>query len=814
MAKRPTIIPYGHQWIDEKDIKEVVKVLKSDWLTQGPKVETFEKAVAKYCGAKYGVAVSSGTAGLHSAFVAAGINTGDEIITTPLTFAATANTMVFCQAKPIFVDVEADTLNINPEFVEGLITKKTKAIVPVDFAGHPAEYDKILKIAKKHNLLVIEDACHALGAEYKNKKIGSLADMTVLSFHPVKHITSVTYDTPVLIKIDGITKLVRIGQLMDFMINSYWEPDGYECLAFNRNGKISWQKVKAFIKHDTHTEILKINLEKGREVEITKSHSVFTIKNNKVKEILGRNLKIGDYLIVPRKLPIPNSLIQEIDVLNYIKRDNIKYNQKKIILKSNKQGGGGGKPINRKIKINEELCKLLGYFVAEGSYNLDKIGGGLRFTFGLHEKNTFVKEVKKIFRSIWPNFRVNIIQDKKNHKCTVLCGGLLHSDLFKNIACGKNVYDKGIPDIIWETNDKNKLSFIEGLINGDGHERIINGSRSRKLKVASENLANGLHYLLLTLGIQSRLEKEKYYSKKGKLCYSYVCEILGFDKQITAKENSIPVEFLSLNNKSSWHQKNRIRHKKSISIKTLKSWLNNQEINCPKFLLEDIAVLKIKKIGKRILHDFVYDFEVKGLQNFIGGYGAICLHNTGEGGMALTNNKDFYEKLKVFRHHGIIKKPQKGKWYYEIENPGFNYRLTDFQCALGLSQLKKIDKFIKRRREIVEKYNKAFSKIKEIIIPIEKEYARSSWHIYPVQLKTGDRRKVFDALQKQGIGCQVHYMPLHLHPFYRNKFGYKRGDFPEAEKYYERAITLPLFPKMTEKDIGKVIKIFKKVISN
>jgi UDP-4-amino-4,6-dideoxy-N-acetyl-beta-L-altrosamine transaminase len=373
MAKKQ-IIPYGHQWLDNKDIKEVVKVLKSDWLTQGPMVEKFEKAVAKYCRAKYGVAFSSGTSALHSAFVAAGIKTGDEAITTPLTFVATSNMLVFCGARPVFIDIKEDTLNIDPEKIKEKINKKTKAIVTVDFAGNPCEYEKILKLARKNNLLVIEDACHALGAEYKKKKIGSFSDMTILSFHPVKHIT------------------------------------------------------------------------------------------------------------------------------------------------------------------------------------------------------------------------------------------------------------------------------------------------------------------------------------------------------------------------------------------------------------------------------------------------------TGEGGMVLTNNKNFYEKLKIFRNHGIIRKPEEGKWYYEIEEPAFNYRISDIQCALGISQLKKISKFLKRRREIAAIYKKAFKNSEEIILPVEKDYAKSAWHIYPVQFKTADRRKIFEELQKQGIGVQVHYMPLHLHPFYRKKFGYKKGDFPLAEKYYKRVITLPLFPKMTNKDIQYVINSIKKII--
>ncbi len=190
---------------------------------------------------------------------------------------------------------------------------------------------------------------------------------------------------------------------------------------------------------------------------------------------------------------------------------------------------------------------------------------------------------------------------------------------------------------------------------------------------------------------------------------------------------------------------------------------------------------------------------------------------TGEGGAVLTNNKDFYEKLKILRHHGIVKKPEKGGWYYEIESPGHNYRITDFQCALGLSQLKKIDKFIKRRREIVAEYNGAFKNIKEIITPTERNYVKSAWHIYVIQLcldrlKVG-RREIFKELQEQGLGVQVHYIPLHLQPFYREKFGYKIGDFPIAEKYYERALTLPLFPKMNDKEIERVIKTVKKVIN-
>ena len=372
-------LPYGHQAIDGSDIASVASVLKSDWITQGPVVDQFERSVATYCNVRYAVAFSSGTAALHAAYAAGGIEPGDEVITTPMTFAATASAIVYCGGKPVFADIQKDTLNISPAEIKKKITKRTKAIAVVDFAGHPADLDAIRKIAKEHNLLIIEDAAHALGSEYKGKKVGSLSDMTIFSFHPVKAIT------------------------------------------------------------------------------------------------------------------------------------------------------------------------------------------------------------------------------------------------------------------------------------------------------------------------------------------------------------------------------------------------------------------------------------------------------TGEGGMVVTNRKDFYEKLKIFRSHGIIKRPEKGAWYYEIETLGNNYRITDFQCALGLNQMKKLKKFIQRRREIVQQYNKAFRSMREIVAPVEKAYAKSAYHIYVIRLRLErllkGRREVFDALRKKGLGVQVHYVPVHFHPFYKKTFGYKQGDFPEAEAYYNEAITLPLFPAMTSAQVKSVVRTVQEVIS-
>ncbi|MBU7045684.1 MAG: UDP-4-amino-4,6-dideoxy-N-acetyl-beta-L-altrosamine transaminase [Theionarchaea archaeon] len=183
-------IPYGRQSIDDEDIEEVVKILKSDWITTGPTVAKFEEAVCKMIGCPYAVAVNSGTSALDIAVQSLGIPTGSEIITTPFTFAATSNSILYNGLKPVFADIYKDTRNINPDEIRKKVTEKTKAISYVDYAGHPAAIDEICEIAQEYDLFLIEDASHAMGAEYKGKKIGNIADVTIFSFHPVKHITT------------------------------------------------------------------------------------------------------------------------------------------------------------------------------------------------------------------------------------------------------------------------------------------------------------------------------------------------------------------------------------------------------------------------------------------------------------------------------------------------------------------------------------------------------------------------------------------------------------------------------------------------
>jgi len=381
-------INYGRQWIDASDKKAVLDVLSSDLIAQGPKVEKFEKELCKLTGAKYCVVVSNGTAALHLATLALDIKKGSEGITSPITFVASANCMLYADIKPVFADINAETYNIDPEEISKKINEKTKLIIPVHFAGQPCDIKKISQIAKKNDLYLIEDAAHAIGSKYPDgSNVGNCkySDLTTFSFHPVKTIT------------------------------------------------------------------------------------------------------------------------------------------------------------------------------------------------------------------------------------------------------------------------------------------------------------------------------------------------------------------------------------------------------------------------------------------------------TGEGGAITTNNKGLYQKLLLLRSHGITKVPKEfsqnpGPWYYEMQELGFNYRLTDIQAALGISQLKKLNKFIIKRRKIVKKYNQALSLTPNVIIPFEKLENYSAFHLYVLQIdfeKIGKSRKeVMEKLAKLGIGTQVHYIPVHLQPYYRKNFDYKKGDLPVAEKYYEKCLSLPLYPKMTEADVNYVVQNVKEILKS
>ncbi len=190
MKQVKPFIPYGHQIIEDEDIDAVVKCLRSEWLTTGPLVKEFEGALASFCGVRYAVTLSSGTASLHALINAMSIERGDKVIVPAITFVATANAVLFQGATPIIADIDPNTLLIDPKDVERKITDRTKAVIAVDYAGQPCDYDELLTICNKYNIYLISDACHALGAQYRGNYMGTFGKGAVFSFHPVKHITT------------------------------------------------------------------------------------------------------------------------------------------------------------------------------------------------------------------------------------------------------------------------------------------------------------------------------------------------------------------------------------------------------------------------------------------------------------------------------------------------------------------------------------------------------------------------------------------------------------------------------------------------
>lgn len=265
-------IYYGHQYIDEKDIEAVIKVMKSDFLTCGPEIGRLEEKLCSLTGAKYAVAVSSGTAALHAACFAAGISDGDEVITTPITFAASANCVLYCGGKPVFADINPGTYNISPVEIEREITAETKAVIAVDYTGQAANLQEIQALCRANQLVFIEDAAHSIGTVYNGQAVGSIADMTTFSFHPVKTITGGEggailtdseeyYQKLLLFRTHGIT---RNAALMNK------EPDGawyYQQLDLGYNYRMTDMQA-ALIS----SQLDKLDMFKKRRTEIVKMY--------------------------------------------------------------------------------------------------------------------------------------------------------------------------------------------------------------------------------------------------------------------------------------------------------------------------------------------------------------------------------------------------------------------------------------------------------------------------------------------------------------------------------------------------------------
>lgn len=323
---RKSYLPYGKQSIDEDDIKAVVDVLKSDYLTTGPKLLEFEESLKSYIGSKYALALQNGTASLHIAVMALNLDKGDEIITTPMTFAASSNSILYCGLKPVFVDINKENYNIDVDLIESKITKQTKAIIPVDFTGQVVDMDKIMFIADKYNLKIIEDAAHSIGTKYKGNMVGNLAHMTTFSFHPVKTITTgeggaITtnckefYEKLLLFRTHGITR--DINMLNNKALGSWY----YEQLMLGYNYRITDLQCALGI-----SQLSKIDKFINRRKQIVK------IYNNELSKIDGVILQKEEsfsdtcnhlYII---KLKLDMLSVSRDEIFNALKAENIGVN--------------------------------------------------------------------------------------------------------------------------------------------------------------------------------------------------------------------------------------------------------------------------------------------------------------------------------------------------------------------------------------------------------------------------------------------------------------------------------------------------------
>ena len=280
---REDFLPYGAQWFDDKEISEVIDSLKSNWITTGPKMRFFEDKFKSIIGSKYAIAVNSGTAALHISTSSINIQHGDEVITTPFTFVASANCVVYRGGIPIFADIKKDTYNIDPSEIKRKLTPKTKAIIPVHFAGQPCDMDEIIEIANENNLFIIEDAAHAIDAEYKNKKIGNISDLTTFSFHPVKNITTAEggmvttnddelYNKLLMFRTHGISKdaVKRFGKSGDFYYDMQYLGFRYNLSELHASlGIHQLNKLEAFQKRRRKiTKIYNQELKNIKEITI------------------------------------------------------------------------------------------------------------------------------------------------------------------------------------------------------------------------------------------------------------------------------------------------------------------------------------------------------------------------------------------------------------------------------------------------------------------------------------------------------------------------------------------------------------------
>jgi len=884
-------VNYSGRVFDEKEIQALVNSSLDFWLTLGPECREFEKRMANYLGIKNFIVCNSGSSAnllavsaLCSNMIDNPLKSGDEVITTAATFPTTLAPIIQNNLIPVFVDIRLGDYNIDVSKIEQAISYKTRAIIFAHTLGNPAEIDKIMEIARKYNLYVIEDNCDALDSKYNGQLTGTFGDISTYSFYAAHHMscsknTCIPYlDEKGLWKLDTIERIYK---------KYYNKPNQIKVLSFNKNNKTMWSTPSAILRHKLgDKKMFKIISQHGRNVEITEDHSIFVLDKNTGNIIPknSKNIKENDYIIVTNNIPQPQE-IKFIDIIEDFKdknayvsnfsHSNLKYvknadyrwqfkvrnslpieylkdynlEKEKLIV-----GISQSDKIPAVIRINEELCRFIGYFIAEGSYS-----DGLIFSLNINERD-ITEDIADISKRLF-NISPSIYIREKDSSLSIKISSKNLEIVFKDIFGIKSgAINKRIPWFLYHQNEDYIKSFIYGFTKGDGSiRRLKNNTNKIDVTCISKDLINDLQFLLSRVGISGgfyRRNTESLRNFKGIQSLgkeNYTLAFGGYDyddiKKTIIKTNlknrslvsdQIPLldifrEYICVNKKQKIISKKRLIKYIGANPK-LKDLLNG-----------DLDFLKVRKIEEINYNpdEYVYDFSVPEKENFYGGFLGIFMHNTmGEGGGMATNNPNIARAIISLRdwgrdcfcqtgeknpngacnnrfNHKFPLLPDGYDHKYVYSNTGYNLKPLDLQCAIGLEQLKKLPEFSRKRKENFKKLYETFLQYQDkIILPSWSEKTDVSWFAFPITIKEGagfKREDIVRFLESKNIETRMLFGGNILRqPGFSNIQKRIVGDLINTDIVLNNTFFLGVFPGITEEKMKYMIdcinEFFKKFI--